>query len=412
MGEDNLSMLRYYKPHVVKLKKMLNDLDSEASDLRPLAQIQDYLIKRILNAEAKTTKQQSLRKSLKSELRKKGATKERSADIKKQIAYCDARISGYKFLLYVWRCFGDGIANKYVSKWNLKRLFYEYDSGETKQDSGFLGGKNGGHAEKYLMQDALSHNVPALLCDLTNIIRHGDLCLLGASDPFVIEVKSSANRNKRTERQVTAINAIHEYLENDVGNIGGFLGVRRQAIPVAEKHHNAAINHVANEAADGRASRISPEQGLFYIGVPTQSDVNYDDLFEGIEDPLLFMLNQSKTEKLWGNYYPFTLSLLEPETLYAFLSGRIFLLVLISQPSLHIRADAARFDLNVVMANNVGFELLNRESSFNNEMPYVVSQHFVSRLAYEFLSLDWFFENERLLINEMEEQIKRESENT
>jgi len=390
---------------------MLNELDPEATDLRPLAQIQDYLIDRVVDTETKVSKQQALRKSLKSELKKKGASKEQSAEIKEQIASCDARISGYKFLLYVWRCFGDGIANKYVSKWNLKRLFYAHDSAEMKQAPGYLGGKKGIRAERHLMQEALSYNVPALLCDLTNIIRHGDVCLLGASDPFVIEVKSSTNRNKRIERQMLAISTIHEYLENDVGNVGGVPGMRRQSLPVEERHHNSAINHVAAEAANGRPSRISPEEGLFYIGVPAQNSADYDELFEGIEEPILFMLNHDKTEQLWGNYYPFTLSLLEPETLYAFLSGAIYLLVLISRPSLHVRAGAACFDLNVVMANNVGFELLNRESSFNKEVPYVVSEHFVGRLAFEFLSLDWFFESERLMINDMEEQMKRESEN-
>ncbi|KAA8985190.1 hypothetical protein [Halospina sp. K52047b] len=411
MGEENLSMLRYYKRHVIQMKKMLNELNPEVADLRPLAQIQDYLIDRVVDTEAKISKQQALRKSLKSELRKKGTTKEQSSKIKEQIASCDAKVSGYKFLLYVWRCFGDGIANKYVSKWNLKRLFYAHDSAEMKQAPGHLGGKRGIRAEKHLMQEALSHNVPALLCDLTNIIRHGDVCLLGASDPFVIEVKSSTNRNKRIERQMLAIRTIHEYLDNDVGNVGGFPGMQRQALPVKERHHNWAINHVALEAVNGRPSRISPEEGLFYIGVPTQNSADYDELFEGIEEPIVFMLNHDKTEQLWGNYYPFTLSLLEPETLYAFLKGKIYLLVIVSQSSLRLRADAASFDLNVVMANNVGFELLNRESSFNNEIPYVVSEHFAGRLAFEFLSLEWFFETERLMIHDMEEQIKRECKN-
>lgn len=411
MGDENLCMLRYYKRHVVQLKKMLNDLDPEADDLRPLAYMQDYLIDRVVQTEAKISKQQALRKSLRSELRKKGATKAQSLAIRKKIAACDERVSGYKFLLYIWRCFGDGIANKFISKWNLKRFFYAHDSSEMKPTPGYLGGKKGIRGEMYLMQEALSHGVPALLCDLTNIIRHGDVCLLGASDPFVIEVKSSANRNKRTERQLLAIREIHEYLEKDVGNVGGFPGMRRQALPIDEKHHNEAINHVAMEAANGRLSRVFPEDGLLYVGIPTNKKPDDEQIFEGVEEPMLFMLNHDKTEQLWGNYYPFTLSLKDPETLYAFISGTIYLLVLISQRSLRDRAEAAGFDLEVVMADNVGFKLLNRESTFNNDAPYVVSEHFAGRLAFEFLSLDWFFECERLMINDMEEQMTRESEN-
>ncbi|MBL3827215.1 MULTISPECIES: hypothetical protein [unclassified Marinobacter] len=412
MSDENLCMLRYYKRHVCQLKKMLNDLDPGASDLRPLAEIQGYLIDRVVDIEAKVSKQQALRKSLKSKLREKGTSKAKSSAIKERITSCNARISGYKFLLYLWRCFRDGIANKYVSKWNLKRFFYNHDSSEMKPAPGYIGGKKGIRAERNLLQEALSNNVPALLCDLTNIIRHGDVCLLGATDPFVIEVKSSANRNKRTDRQLLAIKTIHQYLEEDVGSVGGFPGIQRQPLPLKERHHNWAINYVAVEAADGRPSRISPEEGVFYIGVPTQEEVNIEQLFEGVDEPMLFMLNHDKTEQLWGNYYPFTLSLLEPETLYAFLSGTIFLLVVISQSSLRARANASGFDLNVVMANNIGFELFNRASMFNNELPYAASEHFVGRLAFEFLSLDWFFESERLMINDLEEQMNRESESS
>ena len=150
MDEENLCMLRYYKRHIIRLKKMLNALDPEADDLHPLAEIQDYLISRVVNTEVKISKQKVTRKSLKTELRAKGRTKAQSSEIKRQIASCDARISGYNFLLYVWRCFGDGIANKYVSKWNLKRFLYAHDSPETKQSAGYLGEKLGMRSEMYL----------------------------------------------------------------------------------------------------------------------------------------------------------------------------------------------------------------------------------------------------------------------
>jgi len=37
---------------------------------------------------------------------------------------------------------------------------------------------------------AMKHNVPALLADLTNSVRHGDICLMGGSDPYLLEVKA------------------------------------------------------------------------------------------------------------------------------------------------------------------------------------------------------------------------------
>ena len=47
--------------------------------------------------------------------------------------------------------------------------------------------------ELVLLDSALKHNVPALLVDLTNTIRHGDVCLMGESDPYLIEAKASKN---------------------------------------------------------------------------------------------------------------------------------------------------------------------------------------------------------------------------
>lgn len=48
---------------------------------------------------------------------------------------------------------------------------------------------------------ACDNKVPALLHDITMSIRHGDVSLLGKDEPFIIEMKSSSNTNKRVERQ-------------------------------------------------------------------------------------------------------------------------------------------------------------------------------------------------------------------
>ena len=73
------------------------------------------------------------------------------------------------------------------------------------KNQGLLEARKGIARELSLVLEAKNNNVPAMLTDITNTIRHGDVCLLGASDPYVIEVKSSKNSNKRVKKQIEAL---------------------------------------------------------------------------------------------------------------------------------------------------------------------------------------------------------------
>jgi predicted RNase H-like nuclease (RuvC/YqgF family) len=177
-------MLRYYKKHIFTLKEMLNELDPTSSNLDHVVNIQRYILKLILHTEKKITNKKEELKELKATLRTKSSSKEKSKNIKTKCSGLQKSIDDYYFLLYVWRCFGDGIAFKYLSKWNLKRLMFNSDNPDIKQSSGSIGGKKGIDSEFALLLEAKANGVPALLCDLTNTIRHGDVCLLGANAPL------------------------------------------------------------------------------------------------------------------------------------------------------------------------------------------------------------------------------------
>jgi len=133
---------------------------------------------------------------------------------------------------------------------------YENDSPNVKQNSGFIGGKKGIAREFSLVLAAQKYGVPAILSDLTNTIRHGDVCLLGADDPHLIEVKSSQNINKRTERQIESIKNIHGYLDSDVGNVSGFKGMKRVSLEYDEIHFNDVINKAIETALSGKSCRL------------------------------------------------------------------------------------------------------------------------------------------------------------
>ncbi len=258
---------------------------------------------------------------------------------------------------------------------------------------------------------AVDHNVPAVLCDITNSIRHGDVCLLGASDPHVIEVKSSQNSNKRVKRQIESIEKIHCYFENDLGSIGGLDGMRRVAFPDDEKHHNAEINDVIRTLVNEKSCKICPEPGLHYMGIQTGTVTDYDNLFDGIKEPLVYMLNQAKTDGRWDNYYPFTLSIRDAESLYRFLTGEVYLFVVIDGSILKAMFKDIGFDLDIVMSEDAGFVFSKVVDGYEEPFVYIASEHYVGRLGLEFISLKWFLEKEEFMLKEMEDELLGQLQN-
>lgn len=62
---------------------------------------------------------------------------------------------------------------------------------------------------------ALQQNVPALLVDLTNTLRHGDVCLMGRPILQLIEVKASAGLDRRGRRQRRDIEKLQSFFDSD-----------------------------------------------------------------------------------------------------------------------------------------------------------------------------------------------------
>ncbi|MHC5129233.1 hypothetical protein ACYST8_24650 [Pseudomonas inefficax] len=400
--DSDLCLIKYYRRRILTLKNKLDKLDPEASDLQPLLEFQLYLIKQIIRDEERLRRKKDELADLKRDLRGKTLGKRDSRGLKELIKKRKEAITGNKYLLYLWRCFGDGVAFKFISKWNLKRFLYEADSPEIKQKSGYIHGKDGIEQELALLIDAIKHNVPALLCDLTNVIRHGDVCLLGASDPEVIEIKSSKNRNKRVERQLESITKLKKYLEEDIGDVGGVKGMRRIEVHGEERHHGGSFNKALDLSVDRPYAKLNPEKGVYYIALNTEYEKDFDEVFQGFESPIIFMLNQAKTEQRWDNYYPFVLSIKDPINLYRFIAGEVFAVVAINSTTLKEMASAIGYNLEISNFENEAFIFSKPLAGCEEPFRAIVSKHFSGRLGFEFMTLEWFFENEKKLLDAME----------
>lgn len=386
-------MIEEHKENIIGLKNKLNALDPHSDDLEFLFKLQLDILQYIVSLEEKIAETKENRKEERSSLRKSRLSKPDAKLVKDRIIDLDVEIKNLQKLIYIYKCFGDGILFKYISKWNLKRFLYEVDSSAIKSDAGSLSNKDGLKIELAVIYDAITNRVPAILNDLTNVIRHGDVCLLGASDPYVIEVKSSKNQNKRIERQISAINKIHDYLSNDVGDIGGFEDMRRVDINSDEIHFNHVINELTIKQDGSKLTRVSPEEGIYYIAIDTTTDqeTDYESVFANIEKPIPFLLNTTKNEQAWGNYYPFTLSIKSPESLYQFINGDIFTIVIIDFSMIEKKAAKIGFDVELVSDGTIGLSFSKKIDGFDEPFKFAASDHYFCRIAYEFLSLEWFF---------------------
>jgi hypothetical protein len=307
----------------------------------------------------------------------------------KRSAYLGKRIERVRQCAYIWRCFGDAIAFLYMDKFALKHCFYSTDNTSAKQDAGFISDKKGLGGELLFLDSALlEHKVPALLVDLTNTIRHGDVCLMGESDPFLIEVKSSKTLDRRGRKQRRSLEKLRKFYETDKSQeLRGFSDVRRQEYEMPERSYTDQLNEcIAQALKDGYAVR-RPEHGLYYI-VMTQEGLGAEQIMDtlSLKAPWLFFLNAPKSNRAWAPYLPFILTIEDKDHLWDFIRGNLHILVLIESDALcQIAIDKgckAKIDLD------------DEDYPLHVELPggermAGISGHILARIGMEFVSPEW-----------------------
>jgi hypothetical protein len=162
-------MLGYRKNAFARAHALLQKVRGNLSDIATLREIQQLLFRGIMRAEQKI-------RDIKGELRSAASNRDEAALTRAH--YLERRLEGVRQCAYIFRCFGDAIAFLYMDKHALKQTFYNTHNVNPKQDAGFLAGKEGLASEILTLESLLKQGVPALLSDLTNTIRHGDICVM------------------------------------------------------------------------------------------------------------------------------------------------------------------------------------------------------------------------------------------
>ncbi|AGB71843.1 MULTISPECIES: hypothetical protein [Rhizobium] len=316
-------MLGYRKRSFDRAHGLLAVLRNNQINLTALRELQGLLLAEIILTEGRI-------RTLKSEL--KTIDPDAPDANLKRFVYLSNRIEGLRRCAFIWRCFGDAIAFLYMDKYALKQTVYNTDNYNAKQSSGFIGGKDGLDAELSLLDDCIAKGIPALLVDITNTIRHGDVCIMVGSDPILIEVKNSAKRlNPRGRKQARSLELLTEFFETDrAKGLRGMPEVRRHAQKVMEEDYAALMNVcIANVGEAGYAVE-QPEKGLFYFAA-RNALADLPELFRdlGLREPLIYPWNMLKSQQTWVPFIPFTLTIQDKEALWDFVQGKLYIMVLL-----------------------------------------------------------------------------------
>jgi len=358
---------------------LLRRLRDNLEDLEALRELQKLLLHEVTRAEEKI-------RQLKSELRKITGAKD-SAKVKR-LGYLNNRIDGFRQCAYIWRCFGDAIAFLYLDRFSLKQCFYSTETPNPKQDAGFILGKEGLANELLLLKSALEHSVPAILVDLTNTIRHGDVCLLGGGDPCLIEAKLSKKMNRRGKRQKRSLEKLHTFYETDkCAGLRGIPEVQRRSHKTPEQTHIDVINECIREAMNGGHAIRQPEHGLYYF-VATEKGPNLEECLKTLKPKnafWTFFLNEHKANRTWAPYSPFTLSIDDSDHLWNFIRGNLFIYVFVEFDAL--RKIALDEGCEATVDPDDGEYPLRIQTPEGG--PLCISSNMLARIGLEFMSPGW-----------------------
>jgi hypothetical protein len=381
------------------MAQRLHFLREDPDDLSLLVKLQRDILRAVLRAERDSDRYRRVRAGLKRSLASR-LSKDKARQAKDHLGACDLRLTDLKALIVFWKTIGDGIAHIFLDKYALKQTFYKADSYQAKETAGFISG-NAGHAGEWaLLEEATEAGVGALLCDLTNVIRHGDVCLLGGpgGTPYLMEVKSSDNQNRRTSSQAHGRQLVQDFLSTDVArNFKGAPVVGRVAIAEEEVNHFDSINACISSALTQGVAVVMPEAGLYYVAI---SDIELsDEAFASIperNDLHAFSLTEAKRRGAWDFFQPFVLSF-APELSGAFLRGEVVVFVLVDMAVVRalFEAEGARCTVRMDGTTSLYIEKIKGEGAGSF---WLLSEAIFFRVPFEFQSLAWFVRTQATLM--------------
>jgi hypothetical protein len=377
------------KKSFCELYDLLRSIEADPGDLARVQRMNLLLLKEVLGAEKHILRHKASLKALKAELKTARASRETANAIRRKINRSESYLRGYYSQRYIWKCFGDGLAYAYLDKYAAKHAFFAIDSYEAKPSAGLLSGKIGMERELSLLRLAIERGVPAVLCDVTNVLRYGDVCLLGGADPYPIEVKSNPKLNQRGKRQAAALKRLAEFLTSDrAENFRAPGRTKRIAIPIPERNHQDVMNSCIAVAESAGHCIVHPEPGLTYIASYEQLHEHQLDVLAAGNQPVIFILNEDKRAGEWLIYEPFTRSIRGRQHLLDFVTGRLVIIVVFDLAVLCAAMQRPGWDVSIHHSVPAAIQFYHRKTG----AIIGLSRQFLGRVGFEFVSPSWIAE--------------------
>ena len=320
-------MIKYYKHTLIDLFTKIHAI--QALPMKSLEQcqaVQYILIQRVTYIEKRIQQCKVEIADFKRQLTIR-QTKDKAQEIKQAISYRYQLIDEYKNILYIFKSVGDALAFIYISPWDIKPMNF-------KEPAGFISGKRGLREERRILKFLFDKKRIAILNDLTNSLRYGDITLVLEEGIFtLIEVKSGKQRDKNHAVQLGKMQKITTYLETD--KVDDLYREGEQIVRISmhseEKHHRDKLNELISQALKSGFAFAETEKGLAYIVDATESLDQVKACFQAIgtiqASPIVFMLNSAKY--LNCGYYPFVLTIQNSNAAFAFWAGEIIITIAI-----------------------------------------------------------------------------------
>jgi hypothetical protein len=385
-------MLGYRRKSFKRAHAALREVAKSPTDALRVLACQRILLEEIVRAEGRIRQLKIELRHCRVELKNGRSGRAHSQKLKTRIRWLNTRIDACQHLNYVWRCLGDGIAFSGLDKYAIKQTFYQTGSYDVKQPSGFLSGKAGLANELRCVEEVTSRGFPCIQTDLTNSVRHGDVCILTGGDPYLLEVKTSERQNERGMRQIDEITKLHSFFESDVAtNLRGAPEIRRVASIVQERSYTDEMNACIEQAEGSGLCVVSPECGLYYVAI-YGSTISLDEVFSKMDlgRPQVFLLNTFKTERAWAPYQPFTLSIYQEHHLYDFIKGELVLIVVLNVDDFCRQFAKYGIVATFEFGDTYPLTLTSSTTGFSPK----VSEHYLSRIGLEFVAPSWIVEDQ------------------
>lgn len=287
----------------------------------------------------------------------------------------------------MFRAVGDGLAFTYLNKYDIKPMAF-------KQSPGFISGKKGLRFERKILRLLFKHGEIAIMNDLTNCLRYADMTVVTHGVPKLIEAKKSYSDSPRVRRQLKDSQDMQQYLFNDVTAelFGPNMKVERSESHAEERDNIERLNMLINKTLSKGEVFKKMEDGLYYFAAI--ADYGYEHFQNRIakmkRPPMVLFLNRFKFENI--GYYPFTLSIHNPEALFDFYCGNIVIIIIADTQI--ISNKFSNYGLKVKFTHGEYVMSITRRDSARRKggLTLNVSMHFLGRLAFEFVSLEWFID--------------------